>query len=264
MRKFWEGVKVALAFIFSIGITIGAGLYLLITNFDETVTNIAIVLSCIISIILIYCVYCYFRTRVEINFIIDDVNETYNRGKYKLCSEIVNKNRIRELVYKKTNWLYKFKKVEPLFSNNQLNELLYKRPKHEGARSYTYNIINFYATFSDFGFSYELYDHCEKRVMDKDNIEHNYMRTCLNNVLMANTHLLNRTSCLRFLCQELLQIDCLENSLHLNRMVENIENARKNIISNKINFEHEKADVNELCDKYIEELKNYWEEHIRS
>ena len=255
MRDLWENLKIIISLVFGGAAFILPVIILLIMDFEETISNILIFVFGIVLLIVIWCIYDFFKTSIEINFIIDDISETYKRS--------FSKTRIRDLVYKKTNFFYKFRKIAPLFTNSRLNELVYKRTKSISDYKYTYNIVNLCNTFSDVGFSYELYEHCEKRIMDEDNTEHRYMRTCLNNMLMANPHLRKECGCLKFLCQELLKIDYWEekNTLLLDRVIANVENARKNIKTNYIYYSSDEIELNELCDKYIDEIKNYWDKY---
>lgn len=257
MRNFFENLKTILALVFCGLVFIFPVVALLVLDFEETTRNILIALLSIGAFIIVWYIYQSIKTRIEINFIIDDINKTYKRG--------FNEKRIRDLVYKKTKFFYKFIRIEPLLANPQLNGLLYKRTKHISACEYTYNIVNLCNTFADIGFSYELYEHCEKRIMDEHNTEHRLMRKCLNNTLMAYPHLLKEYGCLKFLCQELLKIDYWEekNSHLLDRMIANVENARHNIKTNFIKYKSDEIELDELCDKYIDELKNYWEEYSK-
>ena len=258
MRNFFENLKTILALVFCGLAFIVPIVVLLILDFDETIFGIVSILSGIVLLFVICCIYDFFKTRTEINFIVYDVGETYGIE--------FNKQRIRELVYAKTNLLYRFRKIKPLFNDHKLNELLYKRPKHKRACDYTYNILNLCNTFSEYGFSYELYEHCEKRIMDEYNTEHRLMRKCLNNMLMANPHLLKENGCLKYLCQELLKIDYWEekNSHLLDRMIANVENARENIKTDYIKYKSDAIELDELCDKYIDELRNYWEDYSKN
>ena len=92
------------------------------------------------------------------------------------------------------------------------------------------------------------------------------MRKCLNNMLMANPHLLKENGCLKYLCQELLKIDYWEekNSHLLDRMIANVENARENIKTDYIKYKSDAIELDELCDKYIDELRNYWEDYSKN
>ena len=202
------------------------------------------------------------KTRFNIEYIVEDINRIFNMG--------FNAKSVKKLVYSKNKIYKKIFQVEDLFTHylyKEYNNMLYRRVSHQNEIQLAYNIININHTFSQYSFSFELYDHCEKRVIDERNSEHKYMHNCLKSLLSKNKYHNNLIKCL---CRVLLKIDYYfwedryHSSVSLSRMISYVEKAKKECSDyNYSEYKYEEEEFEELCTNYIEELKAYWDEYIK-
>lgn len=202
------------------------------------------------------------KTRFNIEYIVEDINRIYNMG--------FNVKGVKKLVYSKNKIYKKIFQVEDLFTHylyKEYNNILYRRVSYQNEIQLAYNIINIKHTFSQNSFSFELYDHCEKRVIDEHNSEHKYMHNCLKRLLSKNKY---RNNLIKCLCRVLLKIDYYfwedryHSSVSLDRMISYVEKAKKECSDyNYSECKYEEKEFEELCTNYIEELKAYWDEYIK-
>lgn len=200
-------------------------------------------------------------------YIVEDINRTY-KWNFK-------KSKIRALVFANNPKYKRLFRVEDLFGNKYkaFNNLLYRRAKYLDNIALTYNIINVWQTFSQ-SFSYELFEHCEKRVIHEDNSEHEYMQKCLDRLLDKYPEYKSSTDLLGCLCRLLLKIDYyfFENrypsTISLNRMISYVEKAKGECaeisfecLKHSLSYPSYEKEFDRVCSNYIEEIKEYWEEY---
>lgn len=205
----------------------------------------------LIIFIIIYFLYCELKQSIVIDYIIDDAKETYGLN--------YNKNYIKNIIRSKYGMLRFFYKKHSMYIDCT-DDVLYKKSNHDAAR-YAYCIIGDLCTYSEY-FSYDLFEHCEKRLVAK-RTEHDYMHTCLNRLIdniPCDFDKYSFKKCLSFFCQEYVRIDYAnwnEMSVNLNSMIYYAEKARDSAINRCPNYM--KDDLNIFFDLYISQIKEYWD-----
>ena len=216
----------------------------MLDNILNTILLIAIATVCLI-------IYSEIKFSIIINFIVDDISRTYKKD--------YDKYNIKKQVYSKYGFFRFLLRENRQYKNNDHN-VLYKK-SHFDEIKYAYCIIGCSCTGS-WPFSYSLFEHCEKRII-KPKTEHDFMHTCLNNLIKngipgVSEYDFNR--CLELFCQQYVYIDYRyweEQLINLNNMIFYTEKIRDDII--RCCPKCYENDVNIFINSYIEELKTYWD-----
>ena len=248
MRNLWENIKIILSFVFCGVAFLLPPIILLIIDFDETINNIILFVLIIALCIIGYIIYHDLKIISNVSCVLDNIEILYD---YK-C----NKKDMKLRVYHECGTFKKIAKCNLIFRDKERNDIISKRSNGE----YIYSYISALHTFSDNYFNYELFDHCERMMFDEFNYERNYIRNCLNLMLITNRKYLNNYEfgeVLNLLCRKLSLIDYpyydnRDTLFDLNRVISYVELVRKNI-SEENPLSCKKID--EICNLYIKYLK---------
>jgi len=248
MRNFWENIKILLSFVFCGVAFLLPPIILLFIDFDETINNIILFVLMISICIIGYIIYHDLKIISNVSYVLDNIETLYD---YKF-----NKKDMKLRVYHECGTFKKIAKCNLIFKDKKRNDIISKRSNGE----YIYSYISALHTFSNEKFNYELFDYCERMMFDKFNYERNYIRNCLNLMLISNRKYLNDykfNEVLNLLCRKLSSIDYpyYDNQdalFDLNRIISYVKSARETIKEeNPLSCK----EIEEICNLYIEYLK---------
>lgn len=207
------------------------------------------ILMCIVSIIMLVIfisLYCDLKLKLRVQLVLDDIKTMYGIE--------YNKSNMKARVYHKYGTFGRFIKDIPIFRyDEEMNNIVSKRCNDE----YLYSCIGAVHLFSDGHFNYALYDHCEKMMFEESNYERNYMRNCLNLLLINNRKYLTDTSyqkILLLLCRSLFFVDYTQERYAIS--LDNVLSYSKTTLNNMKKWcsECDKDKVDRLYDLYVSYL----------